>query len=209
MSSPSPDDPSSTKRSTAIGPQVFVENLQEDIVINEIRWERLALQTLAAAGVNQGEMSISFVDVDTITELNEAHMGASGPTDVLAFPMDAADFVLLDTSDRTEEAPLMLGDVIIAPAVAKDNASQHGSGRASNHPGFPSHRGTLDDELALLVVHGTLHLLGHDHYEANETKRMHDAERVVLEAYVASAEPNGTVDGATDGLTNESTGESS
>ena len=65
--------------------------------------------------------------------------------------------------------PLLLGDVVICPAVAARQA--------------PDHAGTVDDELALLVVHGVLHVLGHDHAEAHERPAMQARERQLLELH--------------------------
>ena len=65
--------------------------------------------------------------------------------------------------------PVLLGDVVICPAVAAAQAS--------------AHAGTLDDELALLVVHGVLHVLGHDHAEPDDTARMRARELIHLEAH--------------------------
>ena len=58
---------------------------------------------------------------------------------------------------------MLLGDVVVCPAVAAEQA--------------PTHAGTLDDELALLVVHGVLHVLGHDHAEPDETLTMRPSSR--------------------------------
>ena len=75
--------------------------------------------------------------------------------------------------DRAEpdldEIPLLLGDVVVCPAVAARNA--------------PDHAGTVDDELALLVVHGVLHVLGHDHAEPDEAALMRARELALLEAH--------------------------
>jgi probable rRNA maturation factor len=65
--------------------------------------------------------------------------------------------------------PVLLGDVVVCPAVAAAQA--------------PGHAGTVDDELALLVVHGILHILGHDHAEPGETVRMLARERELLETF--------------------------
>ena len=64
------------------------------------------------------------------------------------------------------EVPLLLGDVVVCPAVAARNA--------------PTHAGTYDDEIALLVVHGILHVLGMDHAEADEAAAMQARERDLL-----------------------------
>ncbi len=115
------------------------------------RWERLAAATLAEETAPDGSLDVVFVDIDTMAELNETHMGASGPTDVLSFPLD-------DGSTDPGPGGRHLGDVVICPAVAEVNA--------------PSHAGTVDAELTLLVVHGILHVLGHDHAEPTEADAM-------------------------------------
>ena len=65
--------------------------------------------------------------------------------------------------------PLMLGDVVICPEVARDQA--------------PQHAGTLDDELALLIVHGVLHVLGRDHAEPAEAAEMRERELALLQEH--------------------------
>lgn len=129
------------------------------VVVDADRWRRLALEVLADSGAI-GELTLSFVDSEDIAELNFEHMGKSGPTDVLSFPMDDEPIV---------GVPTLLGDVVISPAVA---AGQ-----------FADHAGTLDDELALLVVHGILHVLGHDHAEPDETALMRARELDLLERF--------------------------
>lgn len=161
-------------------PEVFVADEQGDVAIDLARWGALAEAVLVAEGVRGGaELSVMFVDEETITELNGRFMEQAGSTDVLAFPIDtdegswrAIDSVALgpDRSDPDpDEIPLLLGDVVVCPAVAARNA--------------PVHAGTLDDELALLVVHGVLHVLGRDHAEPAEAQAMRARERELLETH--------------------------
>ena len=110
-------------------------------------------------------MNLLFVDEAAIATLNEEHLGERGPTDVLSFPLD---FPLDSGAGSGVAAPLLVGDVVVCPEVAARNA--------------PQHAGTTDDELALLVVHGVLHLLGHDHAEVDERARMQQRERALLAA---------------------------
>lgn len=131
---------------------------QTDVVVDAERWARLAAAVLRAEG-RTGELTLTFVDRDEIASLNAEHMGVVGATDVLSFPLDAD---VTDGEMPDGFGPLLLGDVVICPAVASEYA--------------PTHAGTLDDELALLVVHGVLHVLGHDHAEPDETTRMRAAE---------------------------------
>jgi probable rRNA maturation factor len=140
---------------------VVVSDEQSDLVIDADRWARLAARVLASERAH-GELTLTFVDRDEIAELNAEHLGHEGPTDVLSFPLDAAD-------DGPGEAPTLLGDVVVCPAVAAEGA--------------PDHAGTLDDELALLVVHGVLHVLGHDHAEPDEAALMRARELELLIAH--------------------------
>ena len=107
----------------------------------------LARATLLGEGIADAELSISLVTEAEIAELHERYMQEPGPTDVLTFP--------LDEDDVTEQGLRMLGDVVIAPAVA-----------AANNPGDPA------AELRLLVVHGVLHILGYDHEQDGERSEM-------------------------------------
>lgn len=120
----------------------------------------LLAEVLAAEGVPaRAEASLTLVDAGHIAALKAEHLGGSGPTDVLSFPIDGAGPV-------PDDEPWMVGDVVVCPAVAADQAA--------------GHAGTPDDELALLVVHGGLHLCGWDHAEPADQRRMWDRERDLL-----------------------------
>ncbi len=123
------------------------------------RWVRLAEQVLIAEEA-AGELTLTFIDEADMAELNEEHMGKSGSTDVLSFPLDDGDVV--------PGVPALLGDVVICPEVALAQ--------------FADHAGTFDDEIALLVVHGILHVLGHDHAEPDEADVMRARELELLTA---------------------------
>ena len=162
-------------------PDVLCLDEQSAVAIDLRRWQQLALAALADEGVRGlAELSVMFITESDMAELNELHMGKAGPTDVLAFPIDAHDVTEVVISsgatrgpDRAPadpgDLPLLLGDVVICPAIAAAQAADHA--------------GTLDDELALLVVHGILHVLGHDHDEAAEAAAMRAREREILERH--------------------------
>jgi len=133
---------------------VVVADEQTDLVIDAMRWSDLAAAVLRSEG-RSGELTLTFVDRDEIAALNEEHMGKGGPTDVLSFPLD-------DDPSDVSAGPVLLGDVVICPAVAAEAAS--------------GHAGTVDDELALLTVHGVLHVLGHDHAAPDDRAVMRAAE---------------------------------
>lgn len=139
--------------------QVVVADEQTDIDVDTDRWGELARAVLSAEG-RVGEFTLTFVDRAEIVSLNAEHMGEAGPTDVLSFPLDAE-------AGPVPAGPVLLGDVVICPAVAAEGA--------------PEHAGTLDDELALLTVHGVLHVLGHDHADPVEAAEMRSRELRHLE----------------------------
>ena len=160
---------------------VFCASEQDGISIDLARWQMLATDVLKAEGVRgAAEMSILFVEPHVMAEMNSVHMGKTGPTDVLAFPIDAfvPEFASGPGSvsrgpdraaENIEDSPLLLGDVVICPEVARAQA--------------PSHAGTFDDEIALLVTHGSLHVLGYDHAETDEREQMQGREKELLELY--------------------------
>lgn len=140
---------------------VVVSVRQEDLLVDEDRWADLLRRVLVAEGVAiPWEVGLSFVAADEIAALNAAHRGVDRPTDVLAFGADDG------SAPRAGGEPRLVGDVVICPAMAASNASARGK--------------SVDGELALLVVHGTLHLLGYDHADDADADRMQARERDLL-----------------------------
>jgi probable rRNA maturation factor len=159
---------------------VFGADEQSDIDIDVLRWVRLARMVLDEERVPEdAEMSVIFVDEQAMSDLNERFLGGSGPTDVLAFPMDeevAPGGRQPDQGGRGPgspsepgEGPTVIGDVVVCPQVAMQQAN--------------GGRGSLDDEVALLVVHGVLHLLNYDHAEEQESEAMRKRESELLERF--------------------------
>ena len=129
---------------------VFVAN-EQGVPLDEPLVAALARHVLEAEEVDpSAELSILFVGADHIRRLNARYAGDDYATDVLAFPM---------AEDDDDDDPLMVGDVVVCPEVARDNAAKAGS--------------TVERELQTLVVHGTLHLLGYDH--------QNDAQRAAMD----------------------------
>ncbi len=127
----------------------------------------------------QAELCIKLVDEQTIAELNEQWMEKTGPTDVLAFPMDELRPGLVD--EEPEEG--VLGDLVLCPAIAERQAAE---ARAKGQVGY-----STADEVDLLTVHGILHLLGYDHAEPDEHREMFGLQARLL------AEWQGTRSGET------------
>lgn len=150
-----------------------IEVLNEsDVELDVDHLARLARFVMDRMRVHpQAELCVKLVDEATIAELNEQWMEKEGPTDVLAFPMDELRPGLLD--EEPEEG--VLGDLMIAPAVAERQ------GAAAGH-------GTLA-ELELLTTHGILHLLGYDHAEPEEHREMFGLQAELLAAFGSQAKP--------------------
>ncbi|MFI5911287.1 rRNA maturation RNase YbeY [Dactylosporangium sp. NPDC051541] len=128
----------------------------------------VARHALDEMGVNPlAELSILCVDVEYMTELNHRWMDGEGPTDVLAFPMDEGS-VDHGPGEGSGE-PALLGDIVLCPEVAAKQAA------AAGHAAI--------DELALLTVHGILHLLGYDHAEPEEEAEMFGLQARLLESW--------------------------
>ncbi|MEU7871005.1 rRNA maturation RNase YbeY [Dactylosporangium sp. NPDC049140] len=128
----------------------------------------VARHALDEMGVNPlAELSILCVDVEYMTELNHRWMDGDGPTDVLAFPMDEGS-VDHGPGEGSGE-PALLGDIVLCPEVAAKQAA------AAGHAAI--------DELALLTVHGILHLLGYDHAEPEEEAEMFGLQARLLESW--------------------------
>ncbi len=185
-------------------PTVFAVDEQTDHPVDLPALARLAETVLDAEGVRgDSELALSFVDEPTIAELNERYLAADGPTDVLAFPMDAGEVTEGGRSpdagstgpDRPDaapaELPVLLGDVLVCPAVAARNVTERAerlaAGGAPDPEDTPNGTTVLADELALLVVHGTLHVLGMDHADPEQAAAMQVRERALLDRFAHPA----------------------
>ncbi len=121
------------------------------------RATRAALEHHASREAPDSELTIVLTDDARLKELNRDYLGIDAPTDVLSFPASETD---------PETGARYIGDILISIPRAKSQA------KAAGHP--------LESEVQLLVVHGVLHLLGHDHADAEEKARMWKAQREIL-----------------------------
>ncbi len=128
---------------------------ESGVSVDEAALAGLARYVLDAMRIHPlAELSVLLVDTATMANLHQRWMGEPGPTDVLAFPMDELRPPPpgSDRADRGDEpggVPGLIGDVVLCPEVAAQQAL------AAHHP--------VGDELQLLCTHGILHLLGYDH----------------------------------------------
>jgi probable rRNA maturation factor len=129
------------------------------VPLSRQRVGNLARAVLEAEGIRDASISIAFVRPSAIAAINRKHLGHEGPTDVISFPLAAA-----------AGAPLG-GDVYIAPDVAARNALAHGVG--------------IREEIARLVVHSMLHVLGYEHPEGvgRETSAMWRRQESLLSRF--------------------------
>lgn len=147
-------------------------------VVDEGSLVSVARHVLGKMGVSPlAELSISLQDATEMTRLHVHYMDLPGPTDVLSFPQDDLDLRgalgvsqgALPTDD--DVPPTLLGDVVLCPEVAADQAV------AAGH--------SLADELHLLTTHGVLHLLGYDHEEPEEHTQMFALQDQLLASWHA------------------------
>lgn len=134
--------------------------------------EKLVAGVLQFAARNEGieegsELSVTFVDNSRIREINREYRGKDAPTDVISFAMEEIG------EDEVEilgaEIPRMLGDIIISIEKAHEQAQEYGH--------------SFDRELGFLALHGFLHLLGYDHMNEADEKKMFSKQKEVLEQY--------------------------
>lgn len=150
---------------------------ESGIKVDEPGLAALARYVLDAMRIHPlAELSVVLVDTATMADLHQRWLGEPGPTDVLAFPMDELRPPPpgSDRADRADEpgaVPWLLGDVVLCPEVAAEQA------RAARHP--------VEDELEMLCTHGILHLLGFDHADPEEHATMFGLQDRLLGAWRA------------------------
>lgn len=126
----------------------------------------LAELVLSSEGYpKETEVTLLFVDEDEMSSYNERFLNRTGPTDVLAFPVEDLLPGVAPDPDPTGP-PLMIGDVIIAPAYVKRQSAEL--------------EVSFDDEMALMVTHGILHLMGYDHQVDDAASLMEGRETEIL-----------------------------
>ena len=107
------------------------------------------------------EINVSFVEDDYMTELHIKWMDEPGTTDVLSFPMDMPE---------TPGEAVTLGDIVISPVVAAEQA------KAQGH--------SIEHEIYILVIHGLLHIIGYDHADKAEEKVMFDLQEKIIKDWM-------------------------
>ena len=146
----------------AVAIDVFVANEQSDVALDEHRLVSLARLAAAEEDVDaRAEITILLVERPAMASLKERWLGEPGPTDELAFPMD---------EHAPDDKPYILGDIVICPDVAREQAEANGDRKVS-------------EEVELLLVHGFLHLCGYDHVRPQDARSMRHRERKILSEF--------------------------
>ncbi|WP_113717968.1 rRNA maturation RNase YbeY [Arthrobacter dokdonensis] len=151
-------------------------NNESGVEVREEELVKLVRHILERMHVHpETELSIIMADLEYMEKLHIEWMDEPGPTDVLSFPMD-------ELRPGTPEQPTpagLLGDIVLCPAVAREQAA------AAGH--------SLEEELLLLTTHGVLHLLGYDHAEPEEKEEMFGLQRELLAGFLGREAPRETM----------------
>ena len=144
---------------------------ESGVDVSEEELISVARFVIAAMEVNPGaELSMILLDSEAMADLHLRWMDLPGPTDVMSFPMDELEPG--GRPDSGEPGPAMLGDIVLCPEFAAEQAK--------------TQRHSYEHELAVLTVHGVLHLLGFDHAEPAEEKEMFGLQnRIIADWYDA------------------------
>jgi probable rRNA maturation factor len=136
-----------------LGAAHMIANRQRRIAVHRSALEKFVSRARRALRLRADSFGICFVTDAEIARWNRAYRGKNRPTDVLSFPADEfAERRKLrkpTVGRKAEPASSYLGDIAIAPSVARRNSRKFGR--------------TLDEELRILILHGMLHLMGYDH----------------------------------------------
>ena len=145
---------------------IINQEIGEPVLATETRAAivSLAERVLGAYGREQAEVGVTLTDEETIHQLNREYRGVDAPTDVLSFALEEGDDEEL--TGLAEPLPELLGDIVICLPFARCQAQEYGH--------------SFTRELLYLVVHGLLHLLGHDHQQDNDRRRMRAEEEKFL-----------------------------
>ncbi len=181
---PAPAGRAPRRATEPAGQQMSIEvNNESGVAVDERVLAELGRFVLDAMGVDPlGELSIVLLDTETMATMHQQWMDLPGPTDVMAFPMDGEDYAA--DGDRGAagrpghvgpeygESPALLGDVVLCPEIAAEQAEQAGH--------------SVEAELHLLCTHGILHLLGYDHAEPEEEREMFELQAKLVGEWAAA-----------------------
>ncbi len=134
--------------------KIAIASPQESVAIDRKHFREVVRVVLEGEGIADAEISLAFVDNPTIHRLNKQFLDHDEPTDVLSFPL----------SDSPKK---LVGELVLGAEVARQRADELGH--------------EVQTELTLYVIHGLLHLCGHDDHDASQARKMRERERYYLE----------------------------
>lgn len=162
-------------KKTATDPEDHVDVIvfrQKRFKIQTAKIKKLSAKVSSLLGLEGWELCIKFVGKKEIAELNKVYRHKDYPTDVLSFPQtEWEERIGVRTPYSAPKDSLLmntLGDIVICPAIAEENAEKIGQ--------------SLDREVCFLIVHGILHLCGHDHEIEEEERIMLEEQRMIMES---------------------------
>lgn len=150
---------------------VLIDNRQEKLAVDEqleALVEKVVQKALEVEVEDDYEVSVSFVDNEEIKELNKQYRNKDAATDVLSFPLLEFEETEEDFNNEEEylQEEMLLGDIVISLERAQEQAGEYGH--------------SFEREVAFLLVHGVLHLLGMDHETEEEEKEMQQKQEHIL-----------------------------
>jgi probable rRNA maturation factor len=155
---------------------VHVTNNQRSYTINRAKVALIATEVARRLGVNHYEICLRFVSPKAMRSLNRQYRDKDKSTDVLSFPQYVWKRPLKVKTQPPPSRPILnplpLGDVVISTSDAAENA------RDSGHE--------IGKEVCFLIIHGILHLVGHDHMKPSEKKRMFSEQRKLMRLFSAT-----------------------
>ena len=155
---------------------ISCENL--NYKIDNQRIEQICASACKELGLEKFELSVSIVDEAKIRELNKEFRDKDSSTDVLSFPQNSFHkpvTIEKPFEDNPQPIPRSLGDIVLCPEVAEVNAQKIGQ--------------SLDREVCFLMIHGLLHLCGHDHMEKDEEAKMLEQQRSIMASFATNSAP--------------------
>lgn len=149
-----------------------IDMMDETSQLTDDQWNGIKDLLIFAAekeSIQSGaELSVTFVDNEKIQEINREYRDKDRPTDVISFAMEEMGEGEIEIHYE-DDAPRMLGDIIISIQKAQEQAEEYGH--------------SVKRELGFLALHGLLHLLGYDHENEADEKVMFDKQKEILDAY--------------------------
>ncbi|MCX7710301.1 MAG: rRNA maturation RNase YbeY [Clostridia bacterium] len=154
--------------------EILIENIQDTIDVTEemniLLCKAVELSLQSENFTIPAEVSILLVNNETIQDMNCEHREIDRPTDVLSFPVVCMEDgeIITDEGDFDMDGNLLiLGDIVISMEKVEEQAAEYGH--------------SFERELAFLATHGMFHLLGYDHGDEKQEKRMMEKQEAVLE----------------------------